>query len=165
MNKQRGVYTLKTGDRLFYWTVVADRPIYDQNKHKRWPVECVCGDLRLIYEFHLRSGKPKSCGCRGKYHYHRSTDTPEYNTWRAMKQRCLNPKHKAYHRYGGRGIMIYEPWIRSFEVFLADVGQRPLGKTLDRKNNNGNYEPGNVRWATAQEQAQNTRQQNASMHT
>lgn len=84
--------------------------------------------------------------------------TPTYRTWRTMKNRCLNPNVDNYRFYGGRGITVCARWRDSFEAFLADMGERPEGKTLDRfPNKNGNYEPGNCRWATMVEQMQNTR--------
>ena len=74
-----------------------------------------------------------------------------------MKQRCLNPRRPNYKYYGGLGVKVHQPWIDSFEQFLADVGPRPKGKTLDRKDATGDYVPGNVRWATAKEQIANRR--------
>lgn len=83
---------------------------------------------------------------------------PEYMSWQSMKGRCLNPKDDAYQDYGGRGITIHMAWRRSFQAFLADMGPRPKGTTLDRyPDNDGNYEPGNCRWATLSEQNKNTR--------
>jgi hypothetical protein len=90
---------------------------------------------------------------------HRKANLPEYHAWRSMKSRCLNPAHKCFSDYGGRGITVCAAWRDSFVNFLKDVGLRPgPDYSLDRyPNNNGNYEPGNVRWATAVQQQQNTR--------
>lgn len=82
--------------------------------------------------------------------------SPTYGSWFNMKQRCLNINNPAFNRYGGRGIMICERWM-VFENFLADMGERPKGKTLDRIDNDGNYEPSNCRWTTSKIQARNSK--------
>jgi len=87
---------------------------------------------------------------------HGMTESPEYRIWCGMKDRCGNPQYPKYHRYGGRGIRVCDRWQNSFENFYVDMGQRPSVKfSIDRINNDGNYEPGNCRWATAKEQARN----------
>ncbi len=91
-------------------------------------------------------------------HTSRTSRTPTYFSWQAMKMRCLNPRHKKFYLYGGRGISVCERWLESFDNFLSDMGERPDGKTLDRyPNKDGNYEPGNCRWATQTEQLSNRR--------
>jgi hypothetical protein len=86
-------------------------------------------------------------------------ETPsEYNAWRHMNQRCYSPNDRKYHLYGGRGIIVCQRWRHDFKAFLEDMGLRPgLGYSLDRIDNNGNYEPSNCRWATAKQQSRNTR--------
>lgn len=83
--------------------------------------------------------------------------TPVYEVWKAMKQRCHNPKNKDYRHYGGRGIVVCQRWRESFPAFLADMGPRPTGYTLERRENSKGYEPGNCYWATWKEQVKNKR--------
>lgn len=125
-----------------------------------WECRCACGATKVTNAQMLRSGHAKSCGCLNVEQYskprkHGACNTPEYSAWKDMKRRCLNPKAKNYRRYGGRGVSICERWME-FSLFLADMGTRPQGLSLERINNNGNYEPGNCKWATDLEQSSNT---------
>lgn len=89
----------------------------------------------------------------------KTSATPEYRAWHAMKDRCTNPRCAVWDRYGGRGITVCDRWLQSFSAFLADVGPRPESNmSIDRIDNNGNYEPGNVRWATQLQQQTNSSQ-------
>jgi hypothetical protein len=112
----------------------------------------------LIKEHSVAIGRRNAT--HGESPYSRQGASPEYRSWVAMKTRCLNPKSDAFDHYGGRGIKICRQWIESFEIFLADMGRRPtLTHTLDRyPDNDGDYEPGNCRWATKSEQRRNSRQ-------
>lgn len=102
--------------------------------------------------------KPSPDGRFQPFHGHacKRKRTPEYGSWLSMRRRCLEPRHKAFARYGGRGITVCERWLNSFSEFLSDMGPRPLGTTLDRIIGTGNYEPGNCRRATPLKQARNS---------
>lgn len=139
----------------------------------KWVCRCSCGGTATVSADNLRSGQTQSCGClaleaKSKvglsnathgHSRHDGSGTPEYRAWLAMRQRCTNPKNQRWKNYGGRGIQVCDLWMNSFEAFLAHVGQRPSPEhSVDRyPNNDGNYEPGNVRWATAAQQAANRR--------
>lgn len=129
-----------------------------------WRCKCDCGGEVEVTGKKLRNGNTKSCGCIAKELLvarnkasgtHGMTATPTWISWDSMKQRCLNVKHKSYAIYGGRGIKICDRWLESFEDFLADMGERPEGMTLDRIDVDGDYTPGNCRWATSETQSNN----------
>lgn len=130
----------------------------------RWTMRCVCGNTVEAPQCSILLGRYVSCGCarqeraksiKGRHYQH---GTPEYNAWKAMQQRCCNSNLPGYKNYGGRGISVCTRWSKSFEHFLEDMGKRPSKKhSVDRINNDANYEPSNCRWATGLEQANNRR--------
>lgn len=157
-------YVGKVFDSL---TVVARHPERSSSNKVLWQCRCECGSETLVTTQALASGNTKSCGCRRKKtsvlngqnnKTHGMTRTPEYKAWQSMKDRCYNEDCPNYPLYGGRGILVWADWIRSFERFYRDMGPRPSPKhSLDRIDVNGNYRPDNCRWATAKEQSNNKR--------
>lgn len=129
----------------------------------QWLCRCECGTERVLDPYSVKTGNSKSCGCLNheltkiRNRTHGMSKTPIYYVWRAMIDRCENPKNIGFPTYGGRGITVCEHWHR-FENFFADMGQRPTPRhTIDRENNSLGYNPENCRWATMQTQQRNRR--------
>lgn len=139
--------------------LTAKKPVGKNKKGQIiWLCKCDCGKMCEIPSSSLVSGNSKSCGCsrrkNGEIHNHRL-----YNIWRGMKNRCYNSSHMAYENYGGRGIEICEEWKNDFQTFYKWAVENGYSDnlTIDRINNDGNYEPNNCRWITQKEQCNNTR--------
>lgn len=137
-----------------------------------WECICKCGNKTVVASCALLSENTTSCGClreeslRANRTTHGQTETKEYGIWSAMKSRCYRTTDPDYPSYGGRGITVCLRWTDSFQAFIDDMGPRPSSKlSIDRyPNNNGNYEPGNCRWATATQQARNKRNSHFLTH-
>lgn len=132
---------------------------HDATKHAKWLCRCDCGQTKIVGGGSLRSGDTSSCGCYrvDKKKTHGQSRTPEYCAWIGMLYRCEKRKHPSYRRYGARGITVCKRW-HNFKTFLADMEERPgANYSLDRIDNNGNYEPINCKWSTRVEQMNNCR--------
>ena len=152
-----------TGHKINRLTVLK-RVENDINNNTRWLCRCDCGNEVIVIGDNLRRGTTKSCGCynretlsKARYkHGHSDPSNKTYNSWRAMIQRCDNPKNNRFFAYGGRGIRVCQEWYK-FENFLADMGERPNGKSIDRIDVDLDYCKSNCKWSTPKEQANNRR--------
>jgi hypothetical protein len=164
--------SLEPGLRFGRLVVIQTHPRFQTRGQTVVDVRCDCGTLLTVILQNLVKGATTSCGCRRRdvskanaaipgygavTRTHGKSLTPEHIVWRGAKTRCHNPRHPAYYRYGGRGIVMCDEWRHSFEAFLAALGPRPAGYTLERVDNERGYEPGNCVWATPKAQANNRR--------
>jgi len=135
----------------------------DEKRFPFWECECECGATKIVQHYNLYRGKTLSCGCLQKERAsnatlkHGMSNHPAYKCWHRMRNRCNNPDALDFDHYGGRGIRVSEKWS-TFDAFWADMGALwESGLSIDRVNNDGNYEPGNCRWATPSKQVRNRR--------
>ncbi len=153
-----------------YLTVIGEAPPLarkDGGFNRMITCRCKCGSVKDVVVYTLIHRGYFSCGCykrsvtdkcRKRVATNKTLNLAEYHTWRTMKRRCLSKKDKSYSNYGGRGVTVCKEWIESFDKFLLDMGKRPSDKhSLDRIDNNGDYEPSNCRWATMLLQSRNKR--------
>lgn len=147
------------GQKFGRWNVI--EPVGKKDGCIVYLCRCDCGNERNIKSTSLLTGHSKmcqSCSARKRKTKHGYSNTPEYTAWIHMIERCYNPNCSEYKNYGARGITVCDAWRKSFEAFISDVGDRPGTEySLDRINNNGDYEPGNVRWTTWDVQSKNRR--------
>jgi hypothetical protein len=153
-----------TGKRFGRWLVLARHPRAKRNEGTFWDCTCVCDEERVVDGNNLRRGISQSCGCLRRekskqcHTTHGMSHTSIYERWKAMKQRCFNPRNKNYPDYSGRGIGIDDPdWCFDFQAYHADVGDPPPGLWLDRIDNNSGYSARNCAWVPPSVQVVNRR--------
>jgi hypothetical protein len=152
---------INPGETYGFWRIIGQEDA--DGKHPKILCLCACGTERLVQTAHLRAGRSTNCGCRRRMTLQERTgnpsqkETPGFNSWRAMRERCANPKNISYPWYGAKGVRVCERWRHSFERFIADMGPPPPDrKWIERLDNGLGYEPGNCVWASPAEQARNT---------
>ena len=143
--------------KVFHRLTVVQYAGVDKWHRALWLCKCECGNMTTVKGTHLRNGGTFSCGCWQQKHG--LSTSLAYSSWCSMRNRCNNPNNIGYKWYGGRGITVCGRWME-FENFSADMGERPEGLTLERINNEEGYYPGNCKWATPKEQANNQRLRN-----
>jgi hypothetical protein len=149
-----------SGKRFGRWRVIHRAEGVNPSR-THWLCRCSCGKKRIVCGARLKFGLSKSCGClkRDLLTIHGMSKSPEFRSWDSMLQRCTNRHAPNWKYYGGRGITVCSLWRRSFAAFYRDMGRRPFGRSLDRRNNDGDYTHSNCRWATKATQMTNKRQQ------
>jgi hypothetical protein len=146
---------IELGSKYDRWTIQEESSV---NGRRYVIAKCDCGNERLVNLQSIIRGSSKSCGCLNNERIsdlnksHELSKTPEYIIWKAMKARCKNVNNKYY---GGKGVMVCDRWVNSFENFIQDMGKMPEGYSIDRINSDGNYEPSNCRWADKDTQIKN----------
>ena len=150
-----------SGKKFNMLTIVEDAEDYISPIGKRFvrvKALCDCGNYTIANKSAIKNGTLKSCGCLHKKSItkHGLSKTPAYRRWGSIKARCNNKNSNHYADYGGRGIKVCRRWLK-FDNFQDDMGERPKGTSIDRINNNGNYEPSNCKWSTKKEQSNNRR--------
>ena len=140
-------------------TYIKDSQKRTKHGHRQWVCQCDCGSVHVTKAQSVISGATKSCGClRGEKETGLSVrNLREYRIWIDMKTRCFNQNSRAFKYYGARGITVCDSWKKSFLTFFKEMGRCPEGLTLDRVDNDGNYEPSNCKWSTRYEQIHNRR--------
>lgn len=166
-HSKRKTFKDRTGQVSGYLTVIGYAGHADDDIKKlqsRWWCKCICGTIKIVQSSNIANGETKSCGCMRSYglsvnnQTHGQSNHDEYHAWDGMRARCTDPNSPSFHRYGGRGISVCDRWTGpgGFERFFTDLGKRPSSEhSLGRIDNDGNYEPGNVRWEDRVQQARN----------